>query len=264
MIFESHAHLLDERFDQDRDEVIKRSLENGIRAVLCVSDTMETSRESLPLADRYPEVFASVGVHPHNAGSFTDDSIKELKELAMNEKVLAIGEIGLDYYYDLCEREKQKEVFKKQLQLAKELSLPVIIHDREAHMDTLDLLKSIGLHTEGVLHSYSGSVESARIFLDMGLYFSFTGVITFKNASRILEVLQFIPVDRLLLETDSPCLAPVPVRGKRNEPGNITYIADKIAQIKHIEPFELLDRTWNNSFDLFKKAVPYREKLEKK
>ena len=264
MIFESHAHLLDKRFDEDRDEVIKRSLENGIRAVLCVSDTMETSRESLPLADRYPGVFASVGVHPHNAGSFTDDDLYEIRKLAIHKKVLAIGEIGLDYYYDRCEREKQKNVFKKQLELAKELSIPVIIHDREAHMDTLDILKSMGTHTEGVLHSYSGSIESARYFLDMGLYFSFTGVITFKNASRILEVLQFIPVDRLLLETDSPCLSPTPVRGTRNEPKNIIYIADKIAQIKHIEPEELMDKVWNNSFDLFKKAVPYKTELEKK
>lgn len=263
MIFETHAHLLAEQFDQDRNEVIQRALENGILAVLNVSDDMESSKKAVGLAKQHDRVFGSVGVHPHNGADFRDEDVSILKELTSDEKILAIGEIGLDYYYDFCDRTVQREVFVKQLDLAKQLDLPVIIHNREAHKDTIDILSSFGKDIKGVMHCYSGSAESAKILLNLGMYISFTGVITFKNAKRAVEALEVIPLDRLLLETDCPYMSPEPLRGTRNEPKNLIYIARKMAEVKKISYERLLEQLWENSFKLFKKAEKYKQALEK-
>lgn len=264
MIFESHAHLLSNKFENDRDEVIKRALENGVYAVLNVSDDLKTSIEAVKFSKQYNNIFSSAGIHPHNGMDFKDDDLIVIKQLALDSKTLAIGEIGLDYYYDFCDRNVQKEVFVKQLELAKSLDMPVIIHDREAHKDTIDTLNLFKGNLEGVIHCYSGSAESAKILLDMGYYISFTGVITFKNANKTIEALKAVPIDRLLLETDSPYLTPEPYRGKRNEPKNLVYIAKMMAQVKQVSYEFLLEKVWENTFELFKKAKPYRKVLEEK
>ncbi|HOD93119.1 MAG TPA: TatD family hydrolase [Clostridia bacterium] len=262
MIFESHAHLLAKQFDHDRDEVIKRALENGIHAVLNVSDDMKSSKESVIFANTHERIFSSVGIHPHNGKGFKEEDLDLLETLALDSKTLAIGEIGLDYYYDFCEKEVQKEIFAKQLELAKNMGLPVIIHDREAHKDTIDILSSFNKEIKGVMHCYSGSAESAKILLNLGLYISFTGVITFKNANKTIEALKAIPLDRLLLETDCPYMSPEPLRGTRNEPKNLIYTARKIAEVKQVQYDILLEQLWENSFNLFEKARRYKQELE--
>ncbi len=264
MIFESHAHLLSQQFDQDRNEVIKRALENGIHAVLNVSDDRYTSQKAVEFANDNEMVFSSVGIHPHNGKDFQNEDLDLLKALAQDSKTLAIGEIGLDYYYDFCDKEIQKDVFAKQLELAKMLSMPVIIHDREAHKDTIDILASFKRDIKGILHCYSGSAESAKIFLDLGLYISFTGVITFKNANKTIEALKAVPMDRLLLETDCPYMSPEPFRGTRNEPKNLVYIARRMAEVKQVSYERLLEQLWENSFDLFNKAKIHKQALENK
>lgn len=262
MIFESHAHLLAQQFDSDRDEVIKRAYENGVRAVLNVSDDLTVSKAAIEFAKNYSNIFSSVGIHPHNGKEFNDVDLDVLSDLALDPKTLAIGEIGLDYYYDFCPRDIQRDIFIKQLELAYQLDMPVIIHNREAHKDTIDILESFKGKIRGVIHSYSGSAESAEILLDMGLYISFTGVITFKNARKTIEALEVVPLDRLLIETDSPYLTPDPFRGKRNEPKNLIYIAKKMAEVKQVSYDSLVETLWDNSFNLFNKAQPYRKALE--
>ena len=262
MIFESHAHLLAQQFDSDRDEVIKRAFENGVRAVLNVSDDLTVSKAAIEFAKNYSNIFSSVGIHPHNGKEFNDVDLDVLSDLALDPKTLAIGEIGLDYYYDFCPRDIQRDIFIKQLELAIQLDMPVIIHNREAHKDTIDILESFKGKIRGVIHSYSGSAESAEILLDVGLYISFTGVITFKNARKTIEALEVVPLDRLLIETDSPYLTPDPFRGKRNEPKNLIYIAKKMAEVKQVSYDSLVETLWDNSFSLFNKAQPYRKALE--
>lgn len=262
MIFESHAHLLAQQFDSDRDEVIKRAYENGVRAVLNVSDDLTVSKAAIEFAKNYSNIFSSVGIHPHNGKNFAYADLAVLSDLASDSKTLAIGEIGLDYYYDFCPRDIQRDIFIKQLELAIQLDMPVIIHNREAHKDTIDILESFEGKIRGVIHSYSGSAESAEILLDMGLYISFTGVITFKNARKTIEALEVVPLDRLLIETDSPYLTPDPFRGKRNEPKNLIYIAKKMAEVKQVSYDSLVETLWDNSFNLFNKAQPYRKALE--
>lgn len=262
MIFESHAHLLAQQFDSDRDEVIKRAFENGVRAVLNVSDDLTVSKAAIEFAKNYSNIFSSVGIHPHNGKEFNDVDLDVLSDLALDPKTLAIGEIGLDYYYDFCPRDIQRDIFIKQLELAIQLDMPVIIHNREAHKDTIDILESFKGKIRGVIHSYSGSAESAEILLDMGLYISFTGVITFKNARKTIEALEVVPLDKLLIETDSPYLTPDPFRGKRNEPKNLIYIAKKMAEVKQVSYDSLVETLWDNSFSLFNKAQPYRKALE--
>lgn len=262
MIFESHAHLLAQQFDSDRDEVIKRAFENGVRAVLNVSDDLTVSKAAIEFAKNYSNIFSSVGIHPHNGKEFNDVDLDVLSDLALDPKTLAIGEIGLDYYYDFCPRDIQRDIFIKQLELAIQLDMPVIIHNREAHKDTIDILESFKGKIRGVIHSYSGSAESAEILLDVGLYISFTGVITFKNARKTIEALEVVPLDKLLIETDSPYLTPDPFRGKRNEPKNLIYIAKKMAEVKQVSYDSLVETLWDNSFSLFNKAQPYRKALE--
>lgn len=251
-IFDSHAHYDDEQFDSDRDEVIKEIKENKVIGVLNCGSSLKGARMSLELAEKYDFFYAAVGIHPENAHEFTEEVLKELRSMSKKNRVRAIGEIGLDYYWEENpSREIQKSVFRAQMQLAEELKLPVIIHDREAHEDTLNIIKEFP-NVKGVVHCFSGSVEFAQQCLKEGYYIGITGVITFKNAKKIIEVVKVIPVERLLVETDCPYMAPVPFRGKRNKSNYIKYILEQIAQIKEMSVEDLSNETIKNIKNLLK------------
>lgn len=250
-MIDSHAHLDEERFDEDRDELIKSLKENAISYVINPSSDMETSRRVVELSNKYDNIFAAVGIHPHDAEGFKEEDLDELRELSKDERVVAIGEIGLDYYYDNSPREIQKEVFRKQLQLSHELDLPVIIHTRDAMGDTYDILKEFEGRVRGVMHCYTGSIEMAEKFMKLGFYISLAGPVTFKNAVNVREMAKQIPLERLLIETDSPYLAPVPNRGKRNDPTNVRYVADMLANLKEIQIDKIIEHSRENTVKLF-------------
>lgn len=252
MIFDSHAHYDDEAFNEDRHNLIKELKDNEIVGVLNCGASLKGARDSVKIANEYDFFYAAVGIHPEFADELNDDVINELKELAKNSKVKAIGEIGLDYHYDENpEKEIQKKAFIKQMELAKELNLPVVIHDRDAHKDTLDIMRMFP-EVKGVVHCFSGSVEFARECIKLGYYIGFTGVVTFKNARKTVDVAKEIPIDRILVETDCPYMAPVPYRGKRNRSDYIKYIIEKICEIRGIEPEYLEKVTVDNTKNLFK------------
>lgn len=247
MLFDTHAHYDDEAFDADRSAVIS-AFEGLIVDPGC---TLESSRAAVALAAEHPHVYAAVGIHPENCGDFVPEHLDELRRLAAEPKVVAIGEIGLDYYWpENPSREFQQQVFRAQLELALTLDLPVIIHDREAHGDTLAIVKEYPA-LRGVFHCYSGSAEMARELLDMGWYLGFDGPITYKNARKTVEVAQITPLDRMVIETDSPYLSPVPMRGKRNDSRNVVYIAEKLAEIKAVSPEQIAAETLANGKRLF-------------
>ncbi|WP_027700913.1 TatD family hydrolase [Metaclostridioides mangenotii] len=249
MLFDSHAHLNDEKFDEDRDELIKSLREKNVDLVVNPGADIETSKSAVELSNKYDFIYAAVGVHPHDVSGLDDSAIETLREMATkNNKVVAIGEIGLDYYYDHSPREAQKEWFKKQILLANELKLPIIIHDRDAHADTFDIIKEYKSDEIGcVLHCYSGSVELAREYIKMGCYISIPGTVTFKNSRKVREVAREIPLNKLFIETDSPYMAPEPHRGKRNDPSLVAFVADKIAQEKGISYEEVCEKTKENA-----------------
>lgn len=253
MLFDSHAHLNDERFDEDREELICSLQEKGVDLVVNPGACIKTSIESIELANKYDFIYAAVGAHPHDVGELDDTAIDILRKLATeNEKVVAIGEIGLDYYYDNYPREVQKEWFKKQIELANELKLPIIIHDRDAHGDTFEIIKNYKSPEIGcVLHCYSGNVELAREYVKMGCYISLSGTVTFKNNKKTKEVAREIPLDRLLIETDSPYMAPTPHRGKRNDPSLVQFVADTIAIEKGISYETVCEATKENAKRFF-------------
>ncbi|KYH34151.1 putative deoxyribonuclease YcfH [Clostridium tepidiprofundi DSM 19306] len=248
MIFDSHAHYDDYAFDKDREEVINEINKNGVIGILNCGSSLEGTRMSVKLANKYDFMYAAVGIHPEFADKFDDNVIEELRELSKNNsKVRAIGEIGLDYYYeDNPERHIQKEVFRKQMRLAEELNLPVVIHDREAHGDTLDIMKEFP-NVKGVVHCFSGSVEFAKECLKLGYFIGVTGVVTFKNAKKVIDVVREVPLDKLLVETDCPYMAPVPFRGKRNKSDYIKYVIKKIAEIKNVSSEEVEKQTISNA-----------------
>lgn len=251
-IFDSHAHYDDESFDEDRQLVIRDIQEKGVIGVLNCGASLEGARDSVKLADKYDFIYAAVGIHPSYADMVDSKVIEELEELSKNEKVRAIGEIGLDYYWEENpSREIQKEAFRAQMQLAEKLNMPVVIHDRDAHADTLEMLKEFPKVT-GVIHCFSGSVEFARECLKLGYYIGFTGVVTFKNAKKIIEVAKEVPLDRILVETDCPYMAPTPYRGKRNQSSYIIHILEKIAEIKDIPIETLNNHTISNVMNLLK------------
>jgi len=252
MIFDSHAHYDDEAFNEDREEVIEEIRNSGVVGVLNCGSSLEAARSSLELSQKYEFFYAAVGIHPEYADTVDEKVIEELRDMAKNSKVRAIGEIGLDYYYEENpERDVQKKAFREQMKLAEKLDLPVVIHDRDAHEDTLNIMKEFP-KVKGVVHCFSGSVEFARECLKLGYYIGFTGVITFKNAKKIIEVANEVPNNRILLETDCPYMAPAPFRGKRNKSDYIRYIAEKLAEIKGITSEELLVNTNNNIKRLLK------------
>lgn len=252
MLFDTHAHLDDDRFDEDRDEVIRQCRQDGVDLILNAGSNMETSVKAIALSGKYEFIYAAVGVHPHDASDMDAETAAALAALAENRKVRAIGEIGLDYHYDLSPRDVQKGRFIEQIDLARQLKLPVIVHDREAHGDVMDIFKKTRIkEVGGVLHSFSGSVEMALECLKMGLYLSISGPVTFSNAKKTVEAVREIPLDMLLIETDSPYLTPVPYRGKRNYPGYVRLVAEKIAEIKGITFEEVAQKTMKNGKRLF-------------
>lgn len=252
MIFETHAHYDDKAFDEDRENLLLELYQNGITTIINVSSDLASIKRTLSLAEKYPYIYGAVGVHPSDSGELTEETFLELTKACQHEKVVAVGEIGLDYYWQEPEKEIQKKWFERQLLLAQEVSLPVIIHSREAAKDTLDMMRA--LHAEksgGVIHCFSYSKEMAAEFLKLDYYFGIGGVVTFQNAKKLREVVAYLPIDKILLETDSPYLAPVPNRGKRNNSGNIPYIAQELAQIKGVSYEEIIAATRQNSERLF-------------
>ena len=250
MYFDTHAHYDDEQFDIDRDELLASMPASGVSLIVNPASNLDSCRKVLEIANKFPFVYAAVGVHPHDAKEMDDDSIGLIRDMAKNEKVVAIGEIGLDYHYDLSPRDVQKKRFYQQLELARELKLPVIIHEREACQDTMDIITQFK-NLKGVVHCFSGSWETAQQILDMGWYISFTGAVTFKNAKKAPEVAAKMPIDRLMLETDSPYMAPVPLRGRRNDSRNLPYIAETIAQLRGITREEVAATTLENGKKFF-------------
>ncbi|TCL00051.1 TatD DNase family protein [Natranaerovirga hydrolytica] len=252
MIFESHAHYDDERFDHDREILLKEMPQKGIGYILNVAAHLESAKKSVKLSEQYDYIYCAVGVHPHDAHTLEDNVLNELEALTKHKKVVAVGEIGLDYYYDNAPKAIQKEGFIKQIELAKKVNLPIIVHSREAAKDTMDIIKETAIkNTGGVIHCYSYSYEVAKEYVDMGFYIGIGGVVTFKNAKKLIEVVEKIPLEHLLIETDCPYLAPVPNRGKRNDSTNLVYVAQAIAQIKNIEYDEVVKVTRENAIKLF-------------
>ncbi|MBC7959461.1 MAG: TatD family hydrolase [Vallitaleaceae bacterium] len=252
MIFESHAHYDDSKFTDDQQEVLFSLKGAGVGRVINVAADMESSYASVELAKKYDFIYAAVGVHPHDVKSMMEEDLEKLIALAAYEKVVAIGEIGLDYYYDYSPKEVQRLWFREQIILAKELELPIIVHSRDAAQETFDLIMELGADSVGgVIHCYSGSKEMAKIYTDKGFYLGIGGVITYDNAKILKEVVREIPIERLLIETDCPYLSPVPNRGKRNDSKNLTYVVDAIAKIKQISAEEVVSITYNNATQLF-------------
>jgi len=255
MIFESHAHFDAEAFDNDRDELLASMQENGIERIINVCAEVENWNRTLALMEKYPFVYGAVGVHPDDAGSLTEEAIQKMHELCKLEKMVAVGEIGLDYYWDKEKHESQIYWFERQLEVAREEKLPFIIHSREAAQDTLETMKRMRAgEIGGVVHCFSYGKEMAREYLNMGLSIGVGGVVTFKNARKLVEVVEYTPLESLLLETDCPYLAPVPFRGKRNSSLNLTYVAQRIGEIKGVSAEEVMEVTRENGYRLFHKV----------
>ncbi|WP_177503588.1 TatD family hydrolase [Anaerosinus sp.] len=251
MFFDSHAHLDDEKFTDDRAEVIARAKENGVTHIVNIGADMESSARSIELTQQYDMIYAAVGVHPHDAKKVIVSDYDQLAQWTRLDKVVAIGEIGLDYYYDLSPRELQREVFIRQLDVARQTHMPIVIHDRDAHGETMEILKREGKGLIGVVHCFAGSMEMAAELIKMGWYIGCDGPVTFKNAAKLPEIMQKIPLERLLIETDSPYLTPVPFRGKRNEPAYVRFVAEHIAVLRGIPIEEIAKATTQNVCDLF-------------
>ena len=250
MLFDTHAHYYASAFDQDRDQVLASLPGEGVGLVLCPGNDLATSRESIRLAEKYPYVYAAAGVHPEDALGLPDDWLDQVEAMAAHPRVKAIGEIGLDYYWKEVPHDLQKEVFRAQMALAEKLNLPVIVHDREAHGDSLAIVKEFP-NVRGVFHCYSGSAEDAKTLIKLGWHLSFTGTITFKNARKAPEVIAAVPLEKLMIETDAPYLTPVPHRGERNDSSYVRFVAEKIAEIKGLTPEEVEQATWENGRRFF-------------
>lgn len=251
MLFDTHAHYDAEQFDADRGEVLASLPGRGVSLVVNPGCDLPSSRTAVALAEQYPFLYAAVGYHPENCAPYTDADLEELRQLAAHPKVVAIGEIGLDYYWEENPpREFQQMVFRRQMALAEELGLPVIIHDREAHGDSLAIVKEFP-KVRGVFHCYSGSGEMARQLVDLGWMISFTGVLTYKNARKAAEAALAVPMDRIMIETDSPYMAPVPHRGKRNDSGYVLHVCEKLAELKGLSVEETARITLENGRRFF-------------
>jgi TatD DNase family protein len=250
MYFDTHAHYDDKRFNDDRDELLSSMNDAGITMIMNAASNLSSSRFGLKMADRYPFMYASVGVHPHDSKSMTDETASALERLLSHPKAMAIGEIGLDFHYDFSPRDTQKRRFREQLELARRTKKPVIIHERESLLETLDIIRDYR-DLVGVFHCFSGSWETAKTILDMGWYLSFTGVITFNNARRAPEGTGKMSIDRIMLETDCPYLAPEPMRGRRNSSLYLPYIAEKVAEVRGIAVEEVAAATMENGLRFF-------------
>lgn len=251
MLFDTHAHYDAEQFDPDRDQVLEALPSRGVSLVVDPGCDIPSSRAALALAEKYPFLYAAVGYHPESCAPYRPEELDILRDMARHPKVVAIGEIGLDYYWEENPpKELQQQVFRRQMALAEELDLPVIVHDREAHADALAMVREFP-RVRGVFHCFSGSAEMARELVKLGWMVSFTGVLTYKNARKALEAAEAIPLDRLMIETDSPYMAPVPHRGKRNDSGYLIHICEKLAEIKGISPEECARITLENGRRFF-------------
>ena len=250
MFFDTHAHYDDECFDEDRDRLLSQLPAAGVKLLMNPGCSIDSSRAAITFAEKYPFVYAAVGIHPENADSLNDITFALLTEMASHPRVKAIGEIGLDYHYETSSRQQQQIALTQQLCLAQQLNMPVILHEREACEDCLKILNQFP-NVQGVYHCFSGSWETAKIILDRGWYLSFTGVVTFKNARKAPKIISNMPLDRLMLETDSPYMAPVPVRGTRNDSRNLKYIAEEIGKIRNISAEEVARITSENGRRFF-------------
>jgi len=252
MLFDTHAHMDDQAFDTDREELLARLPERGIAYLMNPGCSLASSRNASLLSEKYDYIYAAVGSHPDAADEINDAVLEEYRNLCkLNPKIKAIGEIGLDYHYEDIPREIQKKAFRLQLELARELKLPVIVHERDAHEDGMNLVREFRDVT-GVFHCYSGSAEMARQLVDLGWYIGFTGVLTFKNARKAIETAESIPLERIVLETDCPYMAPVPFRGKRNDPGMLFRMAEKLAEIRGMTVEEIHQITTENGKRLYR------------
>ena len=252
MIFDTHAHYDDDAFDEDRDELLSGMTAKNVEYIVNIGASMASSERSVKLAEKYPFVYAAVGVHPDEVGELDEEKFAKLREWTKHEKVKAVGEIGLDYYWDKEGHDLQKHWFMRQMELAHEANLPMIVHSREAAKDTLDMvIAAKPLDLSGIIHCYSYSVEQAREYLNMGYYIGIGGVLTFKNAKKLKEVAEYAPLSQIVLETDCPYLAPTPFRGKRNDSSLIAYVAEELAAIKNMPVEEVLRITNENGKKLY-------------
>lgn len=254
-LFDSHAHYNDEKFKEDREAVLKAVYEEGVTKLVCAGYSLVSSQEAVKIADTHESIYAIVGISPNDIPERPEElekQLEQIKELAKNEKVVAIGEIGLDYYWNKENKEEQKSAFYKQIELANQLNLPIVIHTREAVYDTLEMLKSdITPNKKGVFHCCPLNLDLIREGLKLGFYISFAGPITFKNAKNAEDAIQAVPLERILIETDSPYLAPEPKRGTRNDSRNVRYMAEKIAQVKGMSAEEIAKITYENAKKIF-------------
>lgn len=252
-IFDTHAHYDDEDFDADRYELLESMKEHGVGTIVNIGASMRSCKTTLALAEKYPFVYGALGVHPSDCGTMTEEDVQWIKANAANEKIVAIGEIGLDYYWDNVERDVQKKWFVRQLEIAKETGLPVIIHSRDAAQDTLEIMKAEHKDTTGgVIHCFSYGVEMAREYLNMDYFIGVGGVLTFKNGKKLKEVVEYAPMDKLVLETDCPYLAPVPYRGKRNSSLYLTHVVEEMAAIKGMSVEDVIRVTAENAKRLYR------------
>ena len=251
MLFDTHAHLNDPAFDPDREALMAGLKDKGIGYVMNAGCSLQSSKDIIAMAENYPWLYASVGSHPDSADEVNEDVIEAYRAMCAHEKVKAIGEIGLDYYYEHTPRDIKKNAFRMQMALAQETGLPVIIHEREAHDDGMRIVKEFP-RVKGVFHCYSGSAEMARQLVNMGWYIGFTGVLTFKNARKAVETASSIPLERIVLETDCPFMAPEPYRGKRNDPGYLIKMAEKLAEIRGLSVEEVIAATTENAKRLYR------------
>ena len=249
--FDSHAHYNDEKFNEDRDELIKSIYNEGVTRIINAGYSLESSKKALEIAKDYDFMNVIVGISPNDIDNFKDDDLNEIENLAKDKKVVAIGEIGLDYYWNKENKELQKHVFISQIEIAKKLNLPIVIHTREAIFDTLEILKNNNCNKNGVFHCCPLNVDLVREGLKLGFYISFAGPITFKNSKNADEIIKMVPLDRILIETDCPYLSPEPLRGKRNDSRNVKYMAQKIADVKGITLEEVAKATYNNAKTIF-------------
>ena len=251
MIFDTHAHYDDKQFEEDQEEILASMPELGVGTIVNVSATYESCHRAIELAHRYPHVYAAVGIHPDEVGVLNEETFAGMKKLFSEEKVVAVGEIGLDYYWDNESHDVQREWFVRQLALAKELDLPVLIHSRDAAADTMYVMKNYAQGLRGVIHCFSYSRELAKEYVKMGFYIGIGGVVTFNNARKLREVVEAVPLEKIVLETDCPYMAPEPFRGKRNQSSYLSYVAEKIAEIKGISTEEVIAKTEANARALY-------------
>ncbi len=252
-LFDTHCHLEDERFEEDRERVIENLLSEGVERAVSVGSDLASSRRCICLAEAHPFLYAAAGVHPHEAKDAGEGYLDRLGALLSHPRAVALGEIGLDYYYDLSPRDVQKRVFEEQLDLAYDMNMPVILHIRDAHGDVLDILRAHrGKLTGGIIHCYSGSAESVKEYVGLGFHISFAGPVTFKNAVRLREAAAHVPLDKLLIETDSPYLSPEPKRGQRNQPAHVRFVCEKLAEVHGMKPQDMAELTWRNAHQVYR------------